>query len=81
MNETQSTVSAPVVKLVTVWGAVGITSWADFASFLAALYSLLLISEWVWKKWTRPFFESHGWIKRAKRRKDDDSEATWPGTK
>jgi hypothetical protein len=43
-------VSQPIIKVATAWAAVGITSWAEFASFLAALYSLLLILEWVWKR-------------------------------
>ncbi|SNR73879.1 hypothetical protein SAMN05192560_0788 [Methylobacillus rhizosphaerae] len=43
-------ISHPVIKVISVWAAVGITSWADFAAFLAAVYSLILICEWVWKK-------------------------------
>lgn len=42
-------------KLGSVWAAVGITSWADFAAFLAALYSALLIGEFLWKKAVKPF--------------------------
>ncbi len=49
-------------KLGTVWAAVGITSWADFAAFMAAVYSLLLVAEFVWKKLARPFLEWRGWI-------------------
>ena len=30
------------------------TSWADFAAFMAAMYSLLLVCEFVWKKLIRP---------------------------
>lgn len=41
-------------KLFSVWAAVGITSWADFAAFMAAMYSLLLVCEFVWKKLIRP---------------------------
>lgn len=37
-------------KLTSVWAMVGITSWADFAAFMAAMYSLLLVGEFVWKK-------------------------------
>lgn len=73
--ETHSAVAHPVVKVVSVWVAVGITSWADLAAFLAALYSFMLICEWLWKKLGRPFFEARGWLKRKKRRADD----TWPG--
>ncbi len=50
MTQHDSTVGEPILKLVSLWAAVGITSWADFASFLAACYSILLIGEWVYKK-------------------------------
>ena len=66
-----STVAAPVVKVVSAWAAVGISSWADvqamagaIAALLAAFYSLLLIGEWWWKKFWRPMAEDRGWIKR-----------------
>jgi hypothetical protein len=50
----------PRIKAGAAWGGVGISkfleaigigSWGDFAAMLAAFYSLLLIGEWVWKKW------------------------------
>jgi hypothetical protein len=50
----------PRLKAGAAWGgvgisklleAVGIGSWGDLAAMLAALYSLLLICEWGWKKW------------------------------
>jgi hypothetical protein len=44
------TVSAPLAKVGTAWAAVGITSWSEAAGFLAALYTLILIGEWVYKK-------------------------------
>lgn len=50
MTTNDTTVGEPVLKFISVWAAVGITSWADFASMLAAIYSLLLIGEWVYKK-------------------------------
>jgi hypothetical protein len=50
-------------KLGTVWAAVGITSWADFAAVLAAIYSGLLICEFVWKKVIRPFALWKGWLR------------------
>jgi hypothetical protein len=31
--------------------AIGINSWGDLAAMLAALYSLILIGEWCWKKY------------------------------
>ena len=67
----ESTVPAPGVKLVSVWAAVSFTSWADVAAFLAAVYSLLLIGEWLWKKIGRPFCERRGWIAARLRRKGD----------
>lgn len=67
----QDTVAAPAVKIVTAWAAVGITSWAEAASALAALYTVLLIAEWLWKRLVRPFCESKGWVQRKRRRKED----------
>jgi hypothetical protein len=46
-------------KCAAAWGAcgfakllqaIGVTSWGDGAAMLAALYSLILICEWAWKK-------------------------------
>lgn len=72
MVHDQETVAAPVLKAVSAWGVVAITSWADVAAMLAAFYTVLLIGEWFWKKFGRPAAESRGWIKRTKRRKEDD---------
>lgn len=66
MNDRGSVVSQPLAKIATVWAAVGVTSWADFASFLAALYSAILISEWMWKRIIRPILISKGWLKASK---------------
>jgi hypothetical protein len=49
------------MKLGSVWAAVGITSWAEAAAALAALYSLLLIGEFLWKKVLRPLGIRLGW--------------------
>lgn len=47
------------LKAATAWGGAGISyylekvgfnDWGDVAAFLAACYSLILIGEWVWKK-------------------------------
>lgn len=62
MNPEQKEGVVAAMKLTSVWAAVGITSWADFAAFLAALYSALLIIEWCWKKAIRPFCELRGWM-------------------
>jgi hypothetical protein len=50
-------------KIGSVWAAWGVTSWADVAAFLAALYSLLLICEFAWKKAVKPFMKWKGWLK------------------
>lgn len=60
-----------IAKLATVWAAVGISSWSDFAAFAASIYSCVLIGEWLWKKAIRPFCERRGWVKRQMRRKED----------
>jgi hypothetical protein len=62
MNE-HSDIAAPMLKVATVWAAIGITSWSDMAAFLAAVYSLLLLIEWLWKKVFRPFAVWRGWVK------------------
>ncbi len=52
----------------STWVAVNAIPWGTIASMAAAAYTLLLITEWFWKKLWRPFFENRGWIKRQKRR-------------
>lgn len=63
MNNTTETIASPVAKVVTVWAAVGITTWADVASFLAACYSMLLISEWLYKRVIKPVLIKKGILK------------------
>ncbi len=55
MNDSDHTsVAMPALKLTTAWlAALGLQTWGDFASFLAACYTLLLIGEWVYKKLKR----------------------------
>jgi hypothetical protein len=55
-------IASPAIKIATAWGAVGITSWADAASFLAFVYTLVLLGEWIWKRAGRRFAERRGWI-------------------
>lgn len=50
------------------WAAMNAIPWGNIASMAAAAYTLLLITEWFWKKLWRPFLERRGWIKRQKRR-------------
>lgn len=59
-------IAAPAVKLVSVWAAVGITSWAEAASFVAFCYTMILIMEWAWKKYKARKAKVSG-----RRRRDD----------
>ena len=71
-SEYHSSVDAPMFKIVSVWlAAIGIASWSELAAALAALYSILLIGEWFWKRFWRPVLEDRGIIKRLRRRRDD----------
>jgi len=70
-GEQHTSVTAPGAKIATAWVATLFTSWADFASFLAAIYTLILLLEWCWKRFGREFAERHGWVKRLKRRSED----------
>lgn len=47
---TTESVSEPLTKIGTAWAAVGITSWSEAAGFVATLYTLVLMGEWIWKK-------------------------------
>ena len=55
MNDNDHTsVAMPVIKIVSAWlAAIGLQSWGDLASFLAALYTALLIAEWVRNRFFR----------------------------
>jgi hypothetical protein len=64
-------ITAPVIKVTTAWGLVGITSWADAASALAAVYTTFLLAEWFWKKVLRPYLVSRGWMRHRSRRRSD----------
>lgn len=74
MNEQAATVQNQVVKVVTVWGAIGITSWTDAAAAIAFLYSLVLLLEWFWKKVFRPMGISRGWLKPLPKREAAEDE-------
>ena len=65
----QATVAAPVIKIITAWtAAIGLKTWGDVASMLAAAYTALLILEWFWKKFWRPIFVARGWVRESKKR-------------
>ncbi len=53
-----SDIQNPIFKAGSVWAAYGISNWYDLsqaaqaiAGVLAGAYSIILISEWGWKKW------------------------------
>ena len=71
MTTQHTSVDHAALKVGTAWIATIFTSWADFAAFLAAIYTMLLICEWIWKRLGRPYSERRGWVKRIKRRADD----------
>lgn len=76
-------VNQPAVKIASAWLVTictkfGIATWADFsslmtaiASFVAAVYTICLLTEWWWKRFWRPFFEEQGLLKRRERRSSD----------
>ena len=70
MNESPNPIHAPVAKAVSanVAAFFALNSWSDVAAVLAALYSVLLIVEWVWKRVARPYAERRGWVKPKPRR-------------
>lgn len=55
MNDNDNTsVALPMIKIISAWlAAVGLQTWGDFASFLAACYTMLLIVEWVHNRFFR----------------------------
>lgn len=56
-------ISMPVAKVISLWALIGVTSWTEAAAFAGFIYSMLLISEWLWKKLFRPLGWRHGWMK------------------
>jgi hypothetical protein len=76
-----SDIQYPAEKVVTVWGAFGIATWADvssaaqaIAAVLAGLYSLLLIGEWFWKKAWRPLLVKHGILAPIQPKGEDNGD-------
>lgn len=57
-------VNHPLLKVFSVMGAwaAGAT-WGEIASMLAAFYTLLMITDWWWKRWWKPLFIRRGWLK------------------
>ncbi|WP_290872056.1 hypothetical protein [Aquabacterium sp.] len=73
MNQ-QDNIESPVLKVFSMWAAIGITSWAEFASFLAAIYTMFLMGEWLWKKLFKPIAVRHGWIEAPRNYVGGDDE-------
>lgn len=61
----QDDIQNQVFKVGSLWAAVGIGSWTDAAAFLAAVYSLILLLEWAWKRIARPLLVRFGWMQPA----------------
>lgn len=57
-----TTISHPIAKAVSLWALVGISSWTEAAAFAGFVYSMLLITEWVWKKVLRGIARRRGWL-------------------
>lgn len=55
-------------KIGVVWVAIGITSWAEAASFLAFVLSALALCEYLWKKVVRPLCVRMNWLQPSKKR-------------
>ncbi|MGE8493635.1 hypothetical protein ACQYWY_21945 [Comamonas sediminis] len=55
--------AATVNSSFETWFWVNSIPWGTIASIVAALYTVLLICEWFWKKLWRPAFERWGWVK------------------
>lgn len=73
-------IAAPVAKVASVWAVVGVSSWADAAALAAFIYSMLLITEWFWKKFWRRILERKGYLKPIHHRyRDRDREDTERG--
>lgn len=65
MDNPDAVVNNQVLKATTAIVAAGIggMSWSDIAAMMAALYTTLLVCEWVWKRIIKPIGLSRGWIK------------------
>jgi hypothetical protein len=74
-NHTSAAIDpSAVAKIASAWAAVGITSWSEFAAFMASIYTLLLMCEWFWKRFWRPLFERKGWLKPKRNRRSEDRD-------
>lgn len=61
-------VQHPVLKVASVGVAwLGGMTWGEFASFLAALYTVCLLTEWMWKRVLKPLALRRGWADEKSR--------------
>lgn len=74
MSPEQKTQIIDVTKVSSLWAAVGISSWSEFAAAAASVYSVILIGEWFWRRLIRSYAERYGLVSRRLRRKDDQDE-------
>lgn len=44
-----------------IFAKLGIHTWSDLAAVLASIYTLLMIGDWVWRKWVRKWARKRGW--------------------
>lgn len=61
-----------LIKVASLWAMIGVTSWSEAASFLAALLTFYLLARHLWRDIGRPFLESIGVLKRHKVQRNDD---------
>jgi hypothetical protein len=64
----QSEVQAKGVKLLGAWlttmfAKLQDVDWSQVAGFVATVYTLICIGEWMWKRFLRAFCERRGWVK------------------
>lgn len=57
-------INHPVLKVTSVGLAwLGGMTWGEIASMLAALYTLCMITDWLWKRFGKPLAIRRGWMK------------------
>lgn len=67
MND-DTAVSHPILKVASVVAVtIGGLTWGEIAQIMASIYTLCLITEWIWKKLVKPLAIHRGWL-HGKRR-------------
>lgn len=69
MSQTSDSGAAVAAKIVSVWAAIGITSWTEAAAFLGFIYTACMLVHWWWKTFWRDFFRMRGWFLPHRRRR------------